>query len=1009
MKKFISFVMAGAMVASLVPATAFAKGDVTATAKVVDAEDLTKDEAKVAFTKSNAPEVQLKVTGVDYQKTGSSDYKDYKQEIEVTLDNAEFTSKPSMAIRLDDSDGYVLTNGGTVVKTAKNTAGAADADAAGNDAIDALAAWNGTTVNKDDAGRQSLQAASNYDTAEAGGTAAALKTAKTELEAAKTAAAGAEKTAVTDAEAAIQTEKDKVLPFEARVRNAEADVTTAEEAVATAQDAYDAAVAAADGSDVAALATLKTAQADLVTAQEALATEQDALTAKEAEIAAALPALESTLADAKAAYDAAVADDANVIAKKAAVVTAEAANDAARAAYVDAYNAYKAATNDVAGGETVLEIVCTDWDDDDADTAEFTVYGQLHKDDVLFVDLASKLTKTSEGTKATVSIDSKMVTADDLVYASVLGQGLKASVKKTVDVAEEEIVELNSKGLTIESAVGNLPKEITLKISKGFEFTSKCKGLTGDGYSVAIEDDNELTVTVIGTVDEITIEGLQIEATSAKSGAVATISVKASNNDSASVEVAKVVDYKVSLSVDEDEDVPVIYSGVNKGNDGITDDSDHLSLEVTAEETFAGAWSMRKGFNFNLPEGVYVTGIEFGDVEGFYQDGKEIDDTEWMTACENAYKDGDHKNFEFAKRVFDDVDYKLDDRDKAKVEFKLELVADPTFEGDVVLQFEGDLVDAQEVTIAKFVKPYTVKAEQNDLIIDYRNTEIPTPIVITEAEEGLWEEGAKFTFSFDKDDVMEFEDDATFEIDADSELDVKDSTKNGTLSFSVKEESEAAATVTIKDMKLFMSRNIPAGAYDLEIATSLEDAYKEQRLFAADEPTVDFDDHDDDKESFVDDVCDYSDVVKEAFVNVVTSGRDNDNLFTTKVVVPVGEAYLVAGDAKVELDVPAYISAEGYTMLPVRAVSQALGVNTNNVLWNAEARTVTIMYGQRIISMTVGQKTIYVNGSAIPASAAPEIKDGRTFLPLRDLGTALGVTDVTWDGATKTATMNGGN
>ncbi|MDD4844274.1 MAG: copper amine oxidase N-terminal domain-containing protein, partial [Anaerotignum sp.] len=87
-------------------------------------------------------------------------------------------------------------------------------------------------------------------------------------------------------------------------------------------------------------------------------------------------------------------------------------------------------------------------------------------------------------------------------------------------------------------------------------------------------------------------------------------------------------------------------------------------------------------------------------------------------------------------------------------------------------------------------------------------------------------------------------------------------------------------------------------------------------------------------------------------------------------------------------------------------VSSALGVDTNNVLWNAETKTVTIMFAQRIISMTVGQKTVYVNGSPIPTSAAPEITNGRTYLPLRDLGTALGVTNVSWDAATKTATLN---
>lgn len=148
--------------------------------------------------------------------------------------------------------------------------------------------------------------------------------------------------------------------------------------------------------------------------------------------------------------------------------------------------------------------------------------------------------------------------------------------------------------------------------------------------------------------------------------------------------------------------------------------------------------------------------------------------------------------------------------------------------------------------------------------------------------------------------------------------------------------------------------------------------------------------------------------VKEGFVNVITAGRDQDDAsFTKKVVVPVGEKYLIAGEEQVALDVPAYISAQGYTMLPVRAVATALGINNNNVLWNQASRTVTILYGQRIITMVAGQKVVTVNGNTIPASATVQIKDGRTFLPMRDLATALGVTDITWDAATKTATMNG--
>ncbi|GCB30281.1 stalk domain-containing protein [Anaerotignum faecicola] len=70
---------------------------------------------------------------------------------------------------------------------------------------------------------------------------------------------------------------------------------------------------------------------------------------------------------------------------------------------------------------------------------------------------------------------------------------------------------------------------------------------------------------------------------------------------------------------------------------------------------------------------------------------------------------------------------------------------------------------------------------------------------------------------------------------------------------------------------------------------------------------------------------------------------------------------------QVALDVPAYISAAGYTMLPVRAVLQH-GYQQQTTFCGAQAsRTVTTcMYGQRIITMVAGQKVVTVNGNTIP-------------------------------------------
>lgn len=670
-------------------------------------------------------------------------------------------------------------------------------------------------------------------------------------------------------------------------------------------------------------------------------------------------------------------------------------------------------------------ITISDLDVYDTDNLSFVLTGQMERGWVLSYNLTSKLTKTSKNTQATVTVDSSdiiLTNGDDLVYASIESKGIDASVKKLKDVAVEEVVTIED--LKIEPSVGaNMEAvvdegdEITLKLNSGFEFANNDNNkitIKADGTTITPEveyEDDEIVITVDGDisadVDTLTISGIKVEATSAKEGATATIKVSASGNDSVSIEVATVVDYAVSMSVDEDEDVPVIYSGVDVDNTGITDDSDHESLEVSIDETFAGAWDNSKKFTLSLPEGVYAADVDV------VVDGIDLDREDFI----DAYDNGEYEYFEFDKRIFEEND---SDNDPYEMDVTFTLVADPDFEGDVVLTLSGDAMEEQEVTIAKFVKPYTVSAQQNDLTIDYRNTEIPTDVVITEAEAGLWEKGTEFALTLDK---IDFDDDASVTADDKSGMEIKDvKTKDGEIRFTVDSESDdEPATLTVSDLTLYMDRNLPAGAYDLNMyaldmlgvdsAEKAEDfdgsdykaadkGYLTQTLLADEDTTVFVGDESDD--------IDYT--AKTGFVNIVTAGSDTTG-FTTKLTVPIGENYLIAGETKVEQDAPAYINAEGYTMLPVRAISTSLGIDNNNVLWDQATKTVTILYGDRIISMTAGASVMYVNGSSIPTSSSVEIVNDRTFLPMRDLATALGVTDLTWDtdpttGKTTTVYMN---
>ena len=639
---------------------------------------------------------------------------------------------------------------------------------------------------------------------------------------------------------------------------------------------------------------------------------------------------------------------------------------------------------------------------------------ELKDEDIISVKLGPnmKLKSTSVGKKATISVDGDMVTTDDLTFAEVKDTGVKASVKKVAEITEEGVSALERE-LKIESNVGDFKvgQRFELKLSAGFEF-NKLVG-KGDTYGTPATEDTTskykvidngkgertAVIEVTDATDTITVkaDNLVISADTAKVGAECKLTVMAVKgtagfNDTAdAIVVAKVVADAIEVSVDEDEDVPVIYSGVNVANEGITDDSDHEALEVTIKEPTAGTLDAKKVLTMELPDGVYVTNVESND---------DFDADEVAFAA--AYKKGDYEKFEFARRTLDATE---EGQDAGELKFTLTLVAEPGFTGDVTLKVDGDGLDkAQEVKIAKFVAPYTVEASQNNLIIDYRNTKIPTNVVVKEAEDGLWKKNSQFVFGVDKFEDDDFENDATYTVDDKSDLEVK--TIKDKLGFKIdKESADDAATVTISNISLYMSRNLAAGAYDLQLNTTGSDAFMNQAILApvgvdADEATV--------KYQYYDNDAHFDEVVKEGFVNIITAGRDQDDAsFTKKVVVPVGEKYIIAGEEQVALDVPAYISAAGYTMLPVRAVATALGINNNNVLWNQASRTVTILYGQRIITMVAGQKVVTVNGNTIPASATVQIKDGRTFLPMRDLATALGVTDITWDAATKTATMNG--
>lgn len=88
------------------------------------------------------------------------------------------------------------------------------------------------------------------------------------------------------------------------------------------------------------------------------------------------------------------------------------------------------------------------------------------------------------------------------------------------------------------------------------------------------------------------------------------------------------------------------------------------------------------------------------------------------------------------------------------------------------------------------------------------------------------------------------------------------------------------------------------------------------------------------------------------------------------------------------MDVEAYIK-EGRTMLPIRFVAQALGYN---VTFNDTTRLATFTDGKKVVIINIDSRDFYVDGIKNTFSVDPEIKQGRTMLPISEIGKALGMT-----------------
>lgn len=150
--------------------------------------------------------------------------------------------------------------------------------------------------------------------------------------------------------------------------------------------------------------------------------------------------------------------------------------------------------------------------------------------------------------------------------------------------------------------------------------------------------------------------------------------------------------------------------------------------------------------------------------------------------------------------------------------------------------------------------------------------------------------------------------------------------------------------------------------------------------------------------------------VEEADMEAAAGTLFADDLLVANVVTATAQRTVftvdstnstVDGVAQPALDV-APVIVDGRTFMPIRAAAAAAGVTGDNILF--DAGVITIIRGDRVAQFTLGSRVVVVNGVAMNMDVAPSLVAGRALIPIRWVGTALGV-PVLWDATARTITV----
>lgn len=139
--------------------------------------------------------------------------------------------------------------------------------------------------------------------------------------------------------------------------------------------------------------------------------------------------------------------------------------------------------------------------------------------------------------------------------------------------------------------------------------------------------------------------------------------------------------------------------------------------------------------------------------------------------------------------------------------------------------------------------------------------------------------------------------------------------------------------------------------------------------------------------------------------------KEEDSYNTHRVIMTIGSNEVLVNNQSFFIDTFPYIK-NNRAMIPVRFLANGFYIPYSDIKWEDEEQLVTITTENKKIEIRIGEEVLYLNGEAKPLTddgdisnlAVAEIRDNRTFVPVRAIAEALGI-EFVWGELEETITF----